>query len=147
MPASGWANRARCKAKAKRRVGQQLGDHAPQHPFAERAAIIVLDVSARDIDQVRIINLDRARGHAGQARQAAVEMVDCLGVRHSALLQHRANKIDAPARRVVLITEQHVGRTGRCAEAVMDAGFQDAVGLGNRRPRKLFERKSGLHVV
>jgi hypothetical protein len=53
-----------CKAP---RIWQHFEDHASQHPFAKRSAIIVLDVSARDIDQVRVVNLDRARPHAGQA--------------------------------------------------------------------------------
>ena len=49
---------------------------------ARRAAAIVLfDIGARDVDQVRVIDLDRAGGDAGQARQAAVEVMDGLSVR------------------------------------------------------------------
>ena len=69
-----------------------------------------------------------------------------LFVGRAAFFQHGADEIDASARRIVLVAEQHIGRAGRGAEAVMHAGFQDAVGLGDLRLRELFERESGLHV-
>ena len=126
------------------RIGQGPGQHQPQRPVAERPAEIPFDIGPRDIDQVGVVDLDRAGGDAGQARQAAVEVVHRLSVRRPALFQHRPDQVDAAARGIVLVAEQHIGRAGRGAEAVMHAGAQDAVGFGDFRPRQLSLRERGL---
>ena len=42
-----------------------------------------------------------------------------------AALQHVLDQVDAAARAVELVAEQHIGRAGRGAEAAMHAGAQD----------------------
>src|SRR4051794_34885234 len=53
-------------------------------------------------------------------------------------LEHVLDQVDAAARAVELVTEQHVGRAGRGAEAAMHAFAQDGlrrldVGIGELR--------------
>ncbi len=71
-----------------------------------------------------------AGGHAGQAAQAAVDMLDGLRVGRPVVLQHVLDQVDAAARAVELVAQHLVGRAGRGAEPAMDAGAQDLV-----RPR------------
>src|SRR5258707_1062246 len=87
----------------------------------------------------------RAGRHAGEAGQAAVDMLDHLPARRLALLQHVLDEIDAPARRIVLVAEQEIGRAGRRAEAAMHTGAQDLLGLGGIGIGKLGEGERGLH--
>ena len=68
-----------------------------------------------------------------QARQDRQRSM-CLttsGVGGSVLLQHLLDQVDAPARAIELVAEQHIGRAGRGAEAAMHAGAQDLVGFGD----------------
>jgi hypothetical protein len=65
--------------------------------------------------------------------------------RRAALFQHRPDQIDTPARRVILVAGQHIGRTGRGAEAIMHASLQNAVGFRDLRLRELGGRKIGAH--
>jgi hypothetical protein len=143
-----WSREGRQPQRQRKtpRVGQELGNKVPEHTLAERAAVIVLDIVAGDVDEMRVVDLHGARRHARQAGQAAIEMMHRFGVGRTALFQHGADQIDAAARRVVLVAGQHIGRAGRGAEAVVHAGFQDAVGLGDLRLCELFECESGLHV-
>ena len=67
--------------------------------------------------------------------------------RRPVLLQHLLDQIDAPARAIELVAEQHIGRTGRGAEAAMHAGAQDLVGLGDVGIGQLGQRKFGLHAA
>src|SRR5262249_32321042 len=85
--------------------------------------------------------------HAGKARQAAVDMLDHLGRRRGVLLQHLLDQVDPPARAVELIAEQHIGRTGRGAEAAMHAGAQDLVGFLDIGVGELGQRELGLHAA
>src|SRR5690606_13696525 len=54
-------------------------------------------------------------------------------------------QIDAAARTVALVAEQHVGWAGRRAEAAMHAGAQDPVRLRDLRIGQLREGERGLH--
>ena len=62
------------------------------------------------------------------------------------VLQHLLDQVDAPARGIELVAEQHIGRTGRGAEAAMHAGAQDFLRFGGLRVGKLGEGEGGLHV-
>ena len=53
-------------------------------------------------------------------------MLDRLGIRRSVLLQHVVHQVDAAARAIQFVPEQHVGRTGRGAETATHAGADDA---------------------
>ncbi len=59
--------------------------------------------------------------------------------------QHVLDQVDAPARAIELVAEQHEGRTGRGAEAAMHAGPQHLVGCGDVRVAQLFGGEVGLH--
>src|SRR3984893_15483884 len=96
---------------------------------------------------MHVVHPGRASGHAGEAGQAAVDMLDHLRPRRLVLLQHLLDQVDPAARAIELVTEQHIGRAGRRAEAAMYAGAQDLVGLGDIGIGKLGEREFGLHVV
>lgn len=64
-----------------------------------------------------------------RAGEQTINMLDHLGGRRLVLLQHLLDQVDAAARAIELVAEQHIGRTGCGAEAAMDAGAQDLVGL------------------
>ena len=65
--------------------------------------------------------------------------------RRPVVLQHVLDQVDAPARGIELVAEQHIGRAGRGAEAAMHAGAQDLVGLRDVRIGELGEGEGGLH--
>ena len=65
--------------------------------------------------------------------------------RRLAALEHVLDEVDAAARAVELVAEQHVGRAGRVAEAAMDAGAQDAVRVREFGIGELGEGEMGLH--
>ena len=122
-------------------IRQHPGQHGAEQAVEQGPRIGVLDMGARVVDEVHVVHARRAGGHAGQARQAAVDMLDHLGGRRPVVLQHVLDQVDAPARRIELVAEQHVGRAGRGAEAAMHAGAQDAVGF-----RDLAGRRAGRGV-
>jgi hypothetical protein len=84
-------------------------------------------------------------GHARQARQAPVDMLDRAFVGRTAVFQHVLDEIDATARAIQLVAEQHIGRARRRAEAAMHAFAQDRLGLLDVRVGELGEGKVGLH--
>ena len=74
-----------------------------------------------------------------QDRQRSI----CLttsGVAGAVVLQHVLDEVDAAARAVEFVAEQHIGRAGRGAEAAMHAGAQDLVGFRDVRIGELGER-------
>src|SRR6202034_666366 len=70
-----------------------------------------------------------------------------LGVWRAAFFEHRPDEVDPAARRIILVTEKNVGRTGRGTKAVMHASLQDAVRLGDFRLRELFGPEGGLQMM
>lgn len=89
------------------------------------------------INQMHVVDARRAGGHAGQARQAAVDMGDDLLVGRTAVLQHVLDEINAPARQIEFVAERHVGRTGGGAKAAMHAFAQDLFRFRDMRIGKL----------
>ena len=124
-----------------RRIRHHPREERAHQPVEQRPAIGLLDMRAGVIDEVHVVHARRARGHAGEARQAAVDMGDDVLGRRPVVLQHVLDQVDAPARRVALVAEQHIGRAGRGAEAAMHAGAQDLVGLRDVRIGKLAREK------
>ncbi|MFK4510541.1 hypothetical protein ABIF81_005719 [Bradyrhizobium daqingense] len=112
-------------------VRQDKGQHLAQQPLGERPLIALFNPNPGLVDEVHVVHPRRASRHAGQARQAAVDMLDHLGRRRLVLLQHLLDQIDAAAWTIELVAEQDIGRTSRRAEAAMDAGAQDLVGFGD----------------
>ena len=122
-------------------IGDRAGDQPAQQTIGERPAIVLFDIGAGDVGEMEIVDVDGAGRHAGVAGQAAIDMADRLriGLRigPAAPLQHGADQVDPPARRLVLVAGQHIGRAHRRAEAVMHAGPQNSVRRGNLRLGKL----------
>ncbi len=128
---------------------RRIGEHAREQPahgaIEQRPPVGLLDVRAGVIDQMHVMHAGRTGGHAGEARQAAVDMLDHVGGRRPVLLQHVLDQIDAPARRIELVAEQHIGRAGGGAEAAMHAGAQDFFRFRDLRIGELREGEGGLH--
>ena len=93
----------------------------------------LLDVRAGEVDEVHVVDAARAGRHAGEAGEAAVDVVLHLGAGIPIVLEHVLHQVDAAARGVALVAEQHVGRAGGGAQAAVHAAAQDAVGLGEAR--------------
>ncbi len=130
---------------------RRVAEHAPQQvahkAVGQRALIGVLDMLAGLVDQVHVMHAGGTGGHAGQAGQAAVDMLDHVAGGRPLLLQHVLDQIDAPARAIELVAEQHIGRAGGGAEAAMHAGAQDLVGFRDLRIGELGEGEGGLHAA
>jgi hypothetical protein len=93
---------------------------------------------------MHVIDAARTGGHAGEAGEAAVDVVGHRR-RHLALLEHLLHQVDAAARAVALIAGEHIGRAGRGAEAAMHAALQDRIGARDGRIGELNLVESGLH--
>ena len=104
-----------------------------------------LDIRAADIAQMHVIDFDRAGGHAGLTRQAAIEMVDGLGVGGPALLEHCLDQIDPPKRTIVFVPGQNVGWARGGTETVMHAIPKDFGSLNVSRLGELPFGKGRLH--
>ena len=113
----------------------------------QRALVGLLDVLAGVIDQMHVMHAGRTGGHAGEARQAAVDMLDHFARGRPLVLEHVLDQIDAPARAIELVAEQHIGRTGGGAEAAMHAGAQDFFRGVDLRVGELREGEVGLHAL
>src|SRR5262245_18683407 len=70
-----------------------------------------------------------------------------LGAGALASFEHLLDQVDAAARAVALIAQQHVGRAGGGAEATMYAAAQDLVCLPEARVFKLAGCEMRLHGV
>ena len=103
-------------------VREDREDERAQQPVVGRAVVAVLDHLSRLLDQPVVLHAGRARGDAGHAPEAAVEVLDD-GVRQLDRAFGKAlHQPDPPARRVhLLLPERPVGRAGRQAEAAVDA--------------------------
>ncbi len=147
-PANGFAEPRQCNA-ARSRAGlvSTRAEQTPQQPLAQGPAVMLLDMAPAVIDEVHVVHAGRAGRHAGEARQAAVDMLDGLRRDLPAFFEHVLDQVDAAARAVELVAEQHIGRAGRGAEAAMHAGAQDlfrrrGIGVG-----ELGQRELGLQLV
>ena len=98
------------------------------------------------IDEMHVIDTRRTGCHASETGQAAVDMGDHFFVGWPVVLQHVLDQVDAAPRAVELVAERHIGRTGRGAEAAMDAFAQDLLGFGDTGILKLLGCEIGLHA-
>ena len=136
-----------CKCRGKK-PGARHGEtkHAAQQPFEPRPVIGILNMHAGLINKMHVIDTRGTRRHAGQARQAAVNVFDRFNCCRLILLKHVLDEVNAAARAVEFIAEQHIGRAGCRAEAAMHTRAQYLVGLGGVRVLQLFGGEIGLHV-
>ena len=56
--------------------GSTQREHPAQQPLGQRPAVIPLDPDPRLIDQMHVVHAGRTGRHAGQTRQAAVDVLD-----------------------------------------------------------------------
>ena len=150
MPSCREAGRGRAApaSRTARRCGSALGWAASwrssQRVVRLRRRALVLDADAGEVDEMHVVDAARAGGHAGEAGEAAVDVIaDRRG--HLALLEHLLDQIDAAARGIALVAEQHIGRAGGGAEAAMDAAPQHGVGAGDGRVLELLVGEIGVH--
>ncbi len=97
------------------------------------------------IHQMHVMHPGRAGRHAGQARQAAINMPDLQLTRRTPRLQHILDQINPAPRRIQLITAQQEGWAGRGTHPAMDTAPQDAVAFRNIRVGQLGGGEKGLH--
>ena len=127
------------------RIGQHRRQQAADRAVLEAALAGRLDVGARVVDEVHVVDAAGARGHAREAGEAAVDVLAHHRGRLAAALEHLLHQVDAPARAVALVAEQHVGGAGGRAEAAVHALSQDAIDLGDARVLELLRLEIGLH--
>ena len=114
------ANRPRQAGQPQRSVepvgiGQHSRERCTEQAFQQRPAIGLLDVRAGVVHQMHVVDTRRAGGHAGEAGEAAVDMLDHLGRGRLAALQHLLDEVNAASWAVELVAKQHVGRDrSRC---------------------------------
>ena len=129
----------------RRRPRHQPGEQPAHEAIGRRPRIALLDAMPAVIDQVHVVHARRAGRHAGQAGQATIDVPDFLLRRRPVALQHRLDEIDAAARAVALVAQQHEGRTGGGAEAAMHALAQDVLAARVLGIGKLGQGEVGLH--
>ena len=105
------------------------------------AAAAALGVGAERRQQLAVRHARRTRGLAGQAAEAAVDVRQRV-VELSSPSSDALHQEDAPARRVHLLAQHHVGRARRQAEAAVDAG-RDRAGHVPRRPGRARRNRCG----
>ena len=125
--------------------GDEPDEQRAQEPVGERAAIGLLDLDPRVIDEPAIVDARGAGRHAGEAAQAMVDRRDVLGLDLAAGLKQILDEIDAAARAVALVAERDIGRAGRGAEAAMHARAQNAFEFADVRIGERFGGELGLH--
>ncbi len=118
------------------RPRHQPGEQAAHEAIGRRPRIGLLDAMPAVIDQVHVVHARRAGRHAGQARQAAIDVPHLLHRGRAVALQHRLDEIDAAARTVALVAQQHEGRARGGAEAAMHALAQDSARCARSRDRQ-----------
>src|SRR3546814_20081578 len=69
-------------------MGQKMRQQAAQEPFLPWPPEGLLDMLPGVVDQMHVVDARRAGGHAGEARQAAVEMLGDRGRRRPVVLPH-----------------------------------------------------------
>jgi hypothetical protein len=89
------------------------------------------------IDKVHVMHARRASCHAGQAREASVDVLDRIGSDFAAS-EHVLDEVDASARTIELISEEDICRAGRGAKPAVGARPQYLFGLCGIGIGKLF---------
>ena len=108
------------------RVREDGEDERAQQPLAQRPRHLLLDPLARELDQPVVLHARRARGQAGHAAEAAVEVLGDRAVQLDRPVERRLHQPDPAARRVHLLVPELVGRARRQAEAAVHAVVDQA---------------------
>ena len=115
------------QAVEQRLVADEPMQHAATDGLAARTAHLGGHDTAANVEQPRIMHPRRTGALAVATGQAAVQVAQ-RGQRGRGAFQHLLHQVDAPARTVLLVTQDLIGGTGGRAEAAMHAGPQDAFG-------------------
>ena len=145
---AGLARRASVSANAEPAwIGKHGDEKGADRALGQRPPVARLDVGAGVIDQVHVVHARGAGGHARQAREATVDVLDHLGGGLALALQHLLDQVDAPARAIEFVAEQHIGRTRGRAEAAVYALADHRLGRRHGRIGELFGREVSAHGV
>ena len=126
-------------------IRQHSGERRAQPALRERAPVRLLHVHARVVDQMLVVDARRTRRHAREAAQAAVDVPHDIARRWPIVLEHLLDEIDAAARAIELVTEQHVSRAGRGAETAVHALAQYRLAGRHDGALELLGGETGLH--
>src|SRR5215217_6139061 len=107
-------------------VGEELEDHLPKRLVLGGALVAALDLGACSLYELVVLHTGGAGGYAGHAPQAQVKVPDHRVV-HRLFGEALVHEVDAPARGVHLLAEEHVCRAGRQTEAAVDTVVDEAL--------------------
>ena len=127
------------------RVRQKARKRGAQQALVRRTAVGALDMSAGMVDKVHVMDAGRTGRHAGEARQAAIDVEGDLCRRRPVVLEHVLDEVDAAARRIELVAVEYISRARGGTETAMHAGAQNLFRFGHIRIGKLRESEGGLH--
>ena len=112
---------------------EEVEEQAAKKPFTQWAAVQALDLAPRRLDEGIVLNPGRARGEAGHAAQACVEVLHPLRSDLAFALLRRFHQVDTASRRIHLFTPEHVSGAGGQTEAAVYA-LADELGRGRMMP-------------
>ena len=95
--------------------------------------MVMLDRCASFLDERRIADARRARGFTRHAAEARVEVRDHAVIHRHPSVGAGLHHVNAAARRIHFLAEQHVARTGRQAEAAVDTFVDERFECRQRR--------------
>ena len=96
--------------------------------FGCQARKIAFNLRTRSFDELAVIHSGRARGHAGHAAEAGVEVADPLGSHLRGAFGGQLHQIDATARRIHFLPPQNVSGTRGQTKTAVDALVNDGRG-------------------
>ena len=132
MPNAAHHTRESERQREQPRTREHAQDEAPYARDAPAAARV--HRGARRLEQRTIRNAGGADGLTGAATQALIDVRSQRRVvRGDVTLQQRAHENETAARRVILVAQGQICRTGLHAEAAVHACVQPGRGLSKRR--------------
>lgn len=90
---------------------------------------MLLYVDTRAINEMHVVDFYSACRHARETGKAIVEMAYRISLRTTTGFEHFTYKIDAPARRLVLIARKNVSWTGVGAKPIVHTRLKDRIRL------------------
>ena len=97
------------------------------------------------IHQMHVMHTRRTGRHAGQARQAPINVLDGFFIRRPIIFQHVLDQVNPAARAIKFVAQHLICGTGRGAEPTMHAGPQNVIGSLDARVAQLFGGEIRLH--
>ena len=107
---------------------------------------MLLDPTSRMVDEVHVIDARGTGRHAGQAGEAAVDMLDRVSA-DTPCGKHIFDQVNTTARTIELVTQQNISRAGCRAKPAMSAGAQYLFGFRNVGIGELLRCEIGSHLL